>query len=104
MDQIKAGLERDGIKNGAGRKKWGTTNIRKILTNEKYMGDAMLQKTITVDVLNKTRIPNDGREVQYYIEDHHEPIVSRAVYQMYVAAVIAALRCTGFIGTLVTRK
>ena len=80
MDQIKAGLERDGIKNGAGRKKWGTTNIRQILTNEKYVGDAMLQKTITVDVLNKTRIPNDGREVQYYIEDHHEPIVSRAVF------------------------
>ena len=53
MDQIKAGLERDGIKNGAGRKKWGTTNIRQILTNEKYVGDAMLQKTITVDVLNK---------------------------------------------------
>ncbi len=80
MDQIKAGLERDGIKNGAGRKKWGTSNIRQILTNEKYVGDAMLQKTITVDVLNKTRIPNDGREVQYYIEDHHEPIISRAVF------------------------
>ena len=80
MDQIKAGLERDGIKNGAGRKKWGTTNIRQILSNEKYVGDAMLQKTITVDVLNKTRIVNDGREVQYYIEEHHEPIVSRAVF------------------------
>lgn len=80
MDQIKAGLERDGIKNGAGRKKWGTTNIRQILTNEKYVGDAMLQKTITVDVLNKTRIANDGREVQYYIEEHHEPIVSRTVF------------------------
>jgi len=80
MDQIKAGLERDGIKNGAGRKKWGTSNIRQILTNEKYVGDAMLQKTITVDVLNKTRIPNDGREVQYYIEDHHEPIVSKDVF------------------------
>ena len=80
MDQIKAGLERDGIKNGAGRKKWGTTNIRQILTNEKYVGDAMLQKTITVDVLNKTRIANDGREVQYYIEEHHEPIVSRNVF------------------------
>lgn len=80
MDQIKAGLERDGVKNGAGRMKWGTTNIRQILTNEKYMGDAMLQKTITVDVLNKIRIANDGREVQYYIEEHHEPIVSRAVF------------------------
>lgn len=80
MDQIKAGLERDGIKNGAGRKKWGTTNIRQILTNEKYVGDAMLQKTVTVDTLNKTRIANDGREVQYYIEEHHEPIVSKVVF------------------------
>lgn len=80
MDQIKAGLERDGIKNGAGRKKWGTTNIRQILTNEKYVGDAMLQKTVTIDTLNKTRIANDGREVQYYIEEHHEPIISRAVF------------------------
>ena len=80
MDQIKAGLERDGVKNGAGRKKWGTTNIKQILTNEKYVGDAMLQKTVTIDTLNKTRVANDGREVQYYIEDHHEAIVSRAVF------------------------
>ena len=80
MDQIKAGLERDGVKNGAGRKKWGTTNIKQILTNEKYVGDAMLQKTVTIDTLNKTRVANDGREVQYYIEDHHEAIVSRVVF------------------------
>ena len=45
MDKISAGLERDGILTGAGGKRWHTSTINKILRNEKYIGDALLQKT-----------------------------------------------------------
>ena len=49
MDKIAAGLERDGILTGAGGEKWHTSTINKILRNEKYIGDALLQKTYTTD-------------------------------------------------------
>lgn len=58
--QIKRGLERDGILNGAGNAKWYETNIKQILTNEKYIGDALLQKTYTVNTLEKKRVANTG--------------------------------------------
>ncbi|MGF6376530.1 hypothetical protein M2140_001607 [Clostridiales Family XIII bacterium PM5-7] len=54
MDKIATGLEKDGILTGAGGAKWHTSTIKKILTNEKYMGDALLQKTYTVDFLSKS--------------------------------------------------
>ena len=46
-------LEADGILNGAGNERWHTSNINNILRNEKYIGDALLQKTYTVDFLTK---------------------------------------------------
>jgi site-specific DNA recombinase len=58
--KIARGLEADGIKNGAGRTKWYTSNINQILRNEKYIGDALLQKTYTTDFLTKTRVKNHG--------------------------------------------
>lgn len=71
------GLERDGIKNGAGSTKWWDSNIYQILKNEKYMGDALLQKSYTVDFLNKKRVKNDGFVQKYYVENSHEPIISK---------------------------
>jgi len=53
MDRIKKGLEADGILTVTGKKKWYTSTIRGMLSNEKYMGDALLQKTYTVDFFNK---------------------------------------------------
>ena len=47
-----------------------------------YIGDALLQKTITIDILNKKRIKNDGRDTQYYIKDNHEAIISRDIFDM----------------------
>lgn len=78
--QIKKGLERDGIVNGAGNKVWWDTNIRQILTNEKYIGDALLQKTYTVDILEKKRCKNDGVLPKYYVEGCHEAIIERDVF------------------------
>lgn len=80
LKQIKDNLERDGIRNGAGNKKWHTSNILQILTNEKYMGDALLQKTYTIDFLNKKRIVNDGTVPQYYVEDSHEAIIPKDIF------------------------
>lgn len=80
MDKISAGLERDGILTGAGGKRWHTSSINKILRNEKYIGDALLQKTYTTDFLNKTRVKNNGLVPQYYVEGDHEAIIPKDIY------------------------
>ena len=78
--QIKRSLEADGIENGAGHKKWHESNIQKILTNEKYIGDALLQKTFTVSVLDKKRSINNGQQPKYYVEGSHEVIIDKDVF------------------------
>lgn len=77
---IAKALEADGILTGAGKTKWYDTTIRKILQNEKYMGDALLQKTYTINFLTKRRIKNTGEMPQYYIEDHHEAIIPKHLF------------------------
>ena len=80
MDKIAAGLERDGILTGAGGKRQHTSTINKILRNEKYIGDALLQKTYTPDFLNKTRVKNNGLVPQYYVDGNHEAIILKDIY------------------------
>ena len=60
IGQICKGLERDGILTGAGGTRWHSSTVTKILRNEKYIGDALLQKTYTVDYLSKKRVKNNG--------------------------------------------
>ena len=79
-DMICHGLEVDGILTGAGNRKWYTSTVKKILTNEKYIGDALLQKTCTIDILNKTRVANNGIAPQYYVEDDYEAIIPKELY------------------------
>mgnify|MGYP001387901777 CR=1 FL=1 len=74
------GLERDKIKTSRGNKRWHDSSVRKILENEKYMGDALLQKTYTVDFLNKKRVKNNGIMPQYYVEDSHPAIISKEIF------------------------
>ena len=78
--QIGRGLEADGILTAAGKAKWRPTTLQKILRNEKYIGDALLQKTYTVDFLNKKRVQNNGIVPQYYVENSHAPIIPRDLY------------------------
>lgn len=80
MDKIAAGLEADGILTGAGKSKWWTSTINKILRNEKYIGDALLQKTYTTDFLSKTRIKNNGTVPQYYVEGNHKAIIPKEIF------------------------
>ena len=80
LQQIGRGLEADGILTGAGKTKWRAETLQKILKNEKYIGDALLQKTYTVDFLEKKRVPNNGLVPQYYVENSHEAIIPRDLY------------------------
>ena len=78
--QIKRSLEADGIVNGAGNTKWHESNIKQILTNEKYIGDALLQKTYTISVLEKKRVSNNGFAPKYYVEGSHDAIIDKDVF------------------------
>ena len=80
LKQIGDGLMADGILTGAGKPKWRPESVKKILKNEKYIGDALLQKTYTVDVLTKKRVKNNGIVPQYYVENSHEAIIPRDLY------------------------
>ena len=73
-------LEENQIKTVLGESKWTATSIKSILTNEKYCGDVLLQKTFRTDVISKKIIKNVGQMAQYYMPDHHEAIVSREQY------------------------
>lgn len=75
-------LTEKGIKTPGGKDKWNATTIRRILTNEKYKGDALLQKEFTVDFLTKKTKKNCGEIPMYYIEDDHEAIIDPAVFDM----------------------
>ncbi|MDY5779969.1 MAG: recombinase family protein [Succinivibrionaceae bacterium] len=77
---IGRGLTNDGIKTAAGKTKWLASTLRKILSNEKYMGDALLQKTITTDFLTKKRVINHGIAPQYYVEEDHEAIIPKDLF------------------------
>ena len=68
-------LEKQGIKSPSGKDKWYISTVRSILTNEKYRGDALIQKEYTADFLDKTRRKNMGEIPQYYVEEHHEAII-----------------------------
>ena len=73
-------LEKDGILTAAGKPRWRPETIKKILLNEKYIGDALLQKTFTVDFLTKKRVKNEGHVPQYYVENSHEAIIPKELY------------------------
>jgi DNA invertase Pin-like site-specific DNA recombinase len=66
----------------AGKQKWQASTVRSILTNEKYRGDAILQKSITVDFLTKKKKVNEGEVAQYFVERSHEPAVSPETFEL----------------------
>ena len=68
-------LEAHGILSPGGKEKWSKSTITSILTNEKYKGDALLQKKITVDFLEKKMKINEGEVPQYYVEGSHPAII-----------------------------
>lgn len=59
------------------KERLSSSSILSILSNEKYCGDAILQKTITVDCISKTRRKNTGEAPMYYVQNNHPAIISR---------------------------
>ena len=80
LRNLKDWLEGNQIKTVLGTADWSVSVIKGILTNEKYCGDVLLQKTFCTDVISKKIVKNVGQMAQYYMPDHHEAIVSREQY------------------------
>ena len=73
-------LNEEGVATVAGGR-WHSSTVLGILKNEKYRGDAKLQKTYRKDHLGKKKCLNKGEVESFYIEDNHPPIVSDAVWE-----------------------
>mgnify|MGYP000634792686 CR=1 FL=1 len=80
MTRIKKILENKGYLTAQGKKVWNESLIRSILKNEKYVGDALLQKTFTSDCITHKVVKNHGERPMYLVTDHHVPIVDRDTY------------------------
>ncbi len=80
LRMIKEWLEREGTINVSGGTAWSISVIRGILSNEKYCGDVLQQKTFTSDCIERKAIRNTGQLPMYLTRDHHEGIVSRDTF------------------------
>ena len=78
-------LDDQCIPTPTGKTRWIENTIISILTNEKYKGDALLQKSFTVDDLNKKQKRNEGEVPQYYIENNHPAIIDPRDWEMVQA-------------------
>lgn len=78
---IKKKLEAGGVLTARGNKKWSSESVQRILQNEKYCGDVLLQKTFIEDVLTGVSKKNTGQLPQYYIENNHEGIVTKQMFR-----------------------
>ena len=83
--QIAKELTEMGVKTPAGKDKWHISSVQSILKNEKYKGDALLQKCFTKDFLTHKRVTNNGEVPQYYVEGHHEGIVTADQFEQVQA-------------------
>ena len=80
LRMIKDRLEMGQIPNVTGGSQWTITVIRSILTNEKYCGDVLLQKTYISDCISRKVIRNTGQLPMYLVQNHHEGIVERKTF------------------------
>ena len=79
--KIKKYLEENGIKTVTGKDVWSTSTIDRILSNEKYVGDVLMQKSFTEDFLTGKRKKNEGELAMYFIKNNHEAIISREIFE-----------------------
>lgn len=77
---IASKLTDEGIPSPTGKKQWPAGTVKAILSNEKYKGDALLQKSFTVDFLTKKKKINEGEVPQYYVEQDHEAIIEPEIF------------------------
>lgn len=74
-------LDQEGVPPPGGGKSWSSTMVRRVLRNEKYAGDLLQKKYVTVDFLNHKKVENKGLEEKIYLPGHHEAIISRETWQ-----------------------
>lgn len=79
--EIARRLNAAGVPGVRGEARWYPVSITRILRNEKYKGDLLMQKTYTESFLTKKQRRNNGELAQYLVEDAHEPIVSREEWE-----------------------
>ncbi|MDF9407203.1 MAG: Transposon gamma-delta resolvase [Pelotomaculum sp. PtaB.Bin013] len=79
--KIKSYLEKNGIKTVTGKTEWSTSTIDRILSNEKYIGTVLSQKTFVKDCLTHKQVKNNGKLPMYLIENDHEAIISKEVFE-----------------------
>lgn len=75
-------LTANNIPTPAKKTKWPPSTVLNILQNEKYKGDAILQKTFTVDFLTKKKKHNEGEVPQYYVENSHPAIIAPEIFEL----------------------
>lgn len=80
LGQIKRELDEDNVPTAQGVEFWSPAIIHNILTNEKYIGDALLQKTYVTDCISKKVKKNQGERAMYYVENNHLAIISREMF------------------------
>lgn len=80
LPQIKQELEAEHILTTHGLLRWSHQGIRNILRNEKYIGDALLQKTYITDCISKRVKQNRGELPMYYVENNHPAIIPREIF------------------------
>lgn len=80
INEIAAILTNMGVLTPAGRTKWSVSTVRSILSNEKYKGEALLQKTFTVDYLTKEVRKNNGEVPSVRVRNSYEPIIEPEVF------------------------
>lgn len=82
LDQIKTYLEENGVRTVRGNLKWDKHGIRSMLTNEKYAGDIIFQKTFRTDCISKKTKINRGELDRYLVTDNHPAIIDRDTFRM----------------------
>ncbi|QNO13321.1 recombinase family protein [Alkalicella caledoniensis] len=70
-----------GYKKANGKKEWTAIAIRDMLSNERYTGDVLCQKTYTKDHLSHESVKNNGERSQFLIKNNHEPIIDRKTFE-----------------------
>lgn len=75
-------LTDEGIPTPGGKSRWRAATVESILTNEKYKGDALLQKSFTVDFLTKKTKINEGEVPQYYVANSHPAIIEPEIFDL----------------------
>ena len=78
--KIKRYLEEHGIRTVTGKSEWSTSTIDRILSNEKYIGQVLMQKTYTPNYLTGKQEKNDNKLDMCLVENAHEAIIEREVF------------------------